>query len=753
MNKRLLPVLVATFALAAPAAAQQGLKLNTGSVGFGGLYSNVNSQNPYRFYEYRDMYSTFLSEIDVQTRSDEWWFNGFMENIGRTDQYFNLRGGKFNLFKYEVYGDWLQHNLSMRPAGATSPYSGIGTSTLTANFLNPAVLNPANWNDSFNFEKSIQNIGGMIEFSNIYVSPWFVRVDANEVRTTGINVASAANGTSPGNGFIQLPAPMDYVTRNGSFEFGYATKQGNFGINFLKSTFTNDNQVLKWTNPFFGSGSAGGASANQIDLTTLPPDNDLWKISANGALRGLPWGSTLAGRVTYSELTDSVGVFGAMLFGNAAAASYVSPQANNTNYDGKIKNTTVTVSLTSNPTQGMDTRLYYYYYDKQNDSTTVTFNNCTFVTPPTATTSCVNDLFSYTRNNAGGEVGYRFNPANRLVGVIDYNHVDRSRDDYPTTTAWTYGLEWRNNTFEWLGSRLGVSYIHRRSDFGLGNAGANANDPAWLERYIARFDASNVDQTRVKLVLDSSPIEYLDLGFEGYWKWNDYKDNPDWSPLIGRTKDTRQEYYASVSYGNPDVLRVTLFGDIEFIQYDSYHRNISAVTPGAGGALPQNLYNPNTAPFPALGAAGTPACSPTSCNYNWDATNYDTNWALGLGTDWKALERLTVKGSAIWSRTQGWADIVSQNNFGLPFPIRSYDTSAKVTLNLKGVYQYTKNWEFTAGYAYENYRYSDDRYNSYLYVIPTPPTLTGGQASYLAGAYAYPNYSANIVYATAKYKF
>jgi hypothetical protein len=351
---------------AAPVAAQEGLKLTAGSVGFGGLYSNVNSQNPYRFYEYRDMSSGFLSEIDVRTRSDQWWFNGFIENIGRTDQYLNLRGGKFNLFKYEIYGDWLQHNLSMRPAGATSPFSGIGTSTLTTRFPN---LNSDSWNDSFNFEKNIQNIGGMVEFSNIYVSPWFVRADANEVRTTGINVASSSNGTSPGNGFTQLPAPMDYVTKNWSVEAGYAVKEGNFGVNFMKSSFTNENQILKWTNPFFG---ATGVGANQLDFTTLPPDNDLWKISANGALRTLPWGSTLAGRVSYSELTNNVGALGSMLSGTAAAGAYFATNPSANSFNGKIKNTTATFSLTSNPMRSLDTRLYYYYYDKKNESNQIT---------------------------------------------------------------------------------------------------------------------------------------------------------------------------------------------------------------------------------------------------------------------------------------------------------------------------------------------------------------------------------------------
>lgn len=750
MIKKLLPVIaVSVLGLASTAGAQEGLKLTAGSVTFGGIYSNVTSRNPAEFYEYRDMYSGILANIDVRTRSDQWWFDGFVENIARTDQFFELKGGKYNLFKYQVYGDWLQHNLSMRPDGATSPYGNIGTSTLTAVFPN---VNPNTWNDSFNFETKRQNIGGMIEFSNIYVSPWYVRADANQVRTSGINLTSAASGTSPGNGFIDLPSPVEYVTNNWTVEGGYSTKQGNFAVNVTKSTFTNDNQILRWTNPYFGS---TGTGRNQLDSTFLPPDNDLWKISANGALRALPWGSTLAGRVTYSELTNNVGVLGSMLSGTAAAGAYATTGPSNADFDGKLKNTTVTVSLTSNPTREVDSRLYYNYYDRKNESTELTFANCGVATTAPFTT-CQNELFGYTRNNAGIDVGYRFNPANRLSGIIDYNHLDQDRIDYPKTTQWTYGLEWRNSSLEWLGSRLGIAYIQRRSDFGLGSAGPTANDPPFLDRFIAKYDLSNLDQTRVKLVLDSSPIALLDLGFEGYWKWNDYKENNyGFSPLIGRKSDTRQEYYASVSYGDPKALRLTLFGDIEFIQQDSDHRNITQTN----AATAPNLYNPNTAPFPAVGTAGSPQCLTTggtpnlSCNYNWSANNNDTNWALGLGTDWQALERLTIKGAAIWSRTQGWADIVSQNNFGTPFPIRSYDTTSKVTLNLKGVYQYNRNWEFTGGYAYETYKYSDDQYNGYQYVIlaGTAPTFSG--TSYLSGYYAFQNYSANIVYAMAKYKF
>ena len=764
MRRQLLSILVASLLLA-PVAAQEGLKPQAsqeglqpaaappedkyqwfGNVGVGGISTNFTSQNQWKLFEYRDMSSGVLSNIDVRGRGERSYVDAFVENIGRTDAYFDVRGARYNQFKYEVYGNWLQHNLSYGSDAGRSPYSGVGTSTLTTVFpqLNS---NVPPWN-GFNFDTQNRTLGGFLEFSNIYVSPWYLRADANQLRQTGINLTSSSAGTSPGNGFVDLPYPVDYVTNNWSVEGGYTTKEAQLSVNFLKSKFTNDNESLRWTNPFF--------AGNNFDTTTLPPDNDLWKASVNGALRQLPWGSTLAGRVTYSQLTNSVGILGSVLNGGPPTP-YTASNPSDSTFSGKVRNTSATVSLTSTPLTRVDTRLYYNYYERKNES-----NQITFFAPTLGCAGpsfCQTELFGYTKNNGGVDVSYRFNPQNRLTAAIDYNHVDRDRVDYPKTWAWTYGLQWRNSSIEDLGVLLGVSYIQRRADFGLANAGVNANDPDFLNRYITKFDADNLNQTRVRLVLDSNPAPLLDLGFEGYWKWNDYLENDSLNPAIGRTKDTRQEYYGTISFGDVQSFRVTFFGDIEFIQYDSFHRNISVVTPGAAGAPPQNLYNPNTAPFPTLGTPGTPQCLSTggtpnlSCNYNWDATNNDKNWALGVGADWKAMERLTLKGAAIWSRTSGNAQISAQNNFGTPLPIPSYDTTSKVTLNLKGIYQYDRNWQFTGGYAYEQYRYSDDQYNGYQYVIPggTAPNFFG--TSYLTGAYAFPNYRANIFYAVVNYKF
>ena len=107
----------------------------------------------------------------------------------------------------------------------------------------------------------------------------------------------------------------------------------------------------------------------------------------------------------------------------------------------------------------------------------------------------------------------------------------------------------------------------------------------------------------------------------------------------------------------------------------------------SGGVTANNCFDPNT--------------PPNSIAYNWSATNKDRNWTAGVGLDWPAMDRLMVKASFLYYKTHGTADMAAQNNFGNPLPINDFDTSAKTSFNLKGVYDFGKNWAVTLGYAYE----------------------------------------------------
>ena len=158
-------------------------------------------------------------------------------------------------------------------------------------------------------------------------------------------------------------------------------------------------------------------------------------------------------------------------------------------------------------------------------------------------------------------------------------------------------------------ARLKYSYLNRSSDFLLGNAGVDANDPAYLQRFVRAFDLANLTQNRVKLTADWSPADSLGLAAEYLYKDNNYKDTP-----LGRTGDTRNEVFLNVTYGLPSSWRMSLFGDYEHIKYDSDHRNVGVGSCDA--TTGPNCFDPSS--------------PPSSSSYNWTANVKNTNWLIGL---------------------------------------------------------------------------------------------------------------------------
>jgi len=696
-----------------PQTREEGMKIS-GSVTGGLIGTRTASRNPWKADEYRDLSDGVLIGGEVKGRSPDYYFDGFGENINRNDQTIDVKGGKYNSLRWQLYDTRLVHNWTH---GAITPYSGVGGNTLTATFPN---TNTSNWN-SFDFSKKRQNTGGMFELWN--GSPWFVRVDANEVREHGLQLIAGSNGTSPGNGFADKPFPVDYTTQNASIEAGYATRQAQLSVSALHSTFQNTNETLRWRNQFFGG----------QDTTWLPPSNEYTKLGLNGMLKRLPFESTLAGRLSISQATSSTPV-AATVLNTGGVLRATNPD--HSTFNGEVVHKTGSLSLHSNWSRDLDSRVYWNWTRKDNRSTEVTF-----VAPPAGVNcgggSCVAELLSYNRNNFGTDVGYRLNQTNRVVLGLDLVNLHRNRVDFDRTHDTRISAEWRNTSLDWLGTRLKYQYLERRSHFLEGNAGTGPTDPAFLDRFIARFDASNVDQHLIKLTSDIRAAELADLGVEAIYKKNNFKDT-----VLGRKEDERAELYGNASYGDPKKLRAMVFADLELVRYESLHRNISVVPP----AVPTT--GPNTAFDPFSGAA----CTGASCNYNWGANNRDRSWLLGFGTDWLPRERLKFSGSAIWQWTHGAVDFDVQRTPNAinprPTPIGNFDNTRRFTLNLKGTYGLTKSVDLTGGYAYETYRYSDIALDNYRYTIGA-----GNGASYLSGAYAFPNYTANIVYATATVKF
>ncbi len=212
------------------------------------------------------------------------------------------------------------------------------------------------WN-SYNLGYERKDAGGYFEWQK--KSPWYFRVDGNEVKFDGTKVGSASNGTSPGNGYVSLPIPIQNYTTNAGVEGGYQSGKLTFALRWDYSKFNNSDETLKWSNPFFG---------NQLDTTYLAPDNTFNKFTATANYRDLPWHSVIAARYTYAKTTDSVNL------ATSAVNSQPLVLANNlTNpdtgtFNGEHVNQSFALTWTALPTSTVESRVHYYWTKLENNS-------------------------------------------------------------------------------------------------------------------------------------------------------------------------------------------------------------------------------------------------------------------------------------------------------------------------------------------------------------------------------------------------
>ena len=523
--------------------------------------------------------------IDIRGGNRAYYLRAFGEEFGRDDQYINIVGGGYGVWKASLYNNDIPHNYSFN---ALTPLAGAGGTLLVGPGLPyPQSPNPAAWN-SFNYGTQRNLWGGNAEFSN--KTPWFIRADYNEVTMNGVKPGSGQLGTGSGNGLIEFGVPVDYKTKNTTIEGGYNSRQYGFKLAYINSKFTDANDTLQWTNFYMRSG---------LDYSLLPPDNELKKWSFNGYIKQLPWDSAIIARFTQSKLTNSFGIAGTGLkpTGNTPSGQFIPPGVGNlltqpydassnqnlSTFNGDQKRTTVNVAWNANPLPELDTRVYYDYYDLQNDSTNVSYrqgsqgSNC--ATPPANSPTCYQigalvapENFQYTKNSAGFDAAWAFNRYNKLLGGFDWYKVDRDLEPAPKTDDYRYWIEYRNTGgWENVTGRLKYEYWQRRSDIDHSQTYNSTNvQPTTVPYYFSPYDVSNFDRNVVKFTLDWTPAPLWFVGLGGTWRETDYKEN-----FYGRVNDKSQQYDATLSWGD-DRLRITAIGNWGKVKFEQDYRNVGS---------------------------------------------------------------------------------------------------------------------------------------------------------------------------------
>jgi outer membrane protein OmpA-like peptidoglycan-associated protein len=753
MSKKLLSTLIASLFAAAPALAQSDDPMRVeGSATLGGIYNNQNVQDATKLEEYQDLGNGVMSNVGVRGRNSTTWFTGYGENFGRSDQFMFLRGGMYDIFKAGAYLNDMPHNFLM--GSGRTPYNGSGGSVLVTTFPQ---LNANTWNAvTLGYDR--RDAGGYFEWQKN--SPWYFRADGNEVTFSGTKVGSAANGTSPGFGFVDLAIPTQYKTSNWGAEGGYQTGKATFALRWDYSKFDNSIPTLDWTNPYFGPTAT--TTSNKLDRTYLPPDNTFNKFTATGNYRDLPWRSVISARYTWAETKSSTDLGPLALNSNGV---YNATLPDESSFNGKNTNQSFALSWTAAPVTTVDTRVYYYWSKLANNSDVIQYGNfptlglasglgCGYATgaSASATGNCENELYDYTKNNVGFDVWWRFLKGQRLGFGYDYTNLDQTRVDYDKSHTNRLWVEYKNTMLDTVSGRLKYQYLKRDSTLNFSNAGLTANNPDYLLPYTSAFDLQSSTTNQVKLYLDYNPMANLGFSFEGNWAKQDYD-----SVTYGRESSDKQGYFLSGNWGNASKLMLSAFGSWEETKYPSGHRYIGTI---ASGPTPPAGYctaaNPN---------CFSPIAPPVNgASYNWNSQTKDQTYMIGVGLDWPAMQGLMLKASYLYVQNDGEATFSSQDatgamvggpaGFGNPLNIGNFDNSKQQYFQLKAIYALNKNWSFTAGYAYEKYDHNDIATSGYQYTLPyvgvaTPTT----SLSYLNGYDAFTNGSQNIFYLQATYKF
>ncbi len=685
--------------------------------------------------EYQDPSSGAIGVIDVRGSSRNYYMSLFGENLGRDDQFIYARGGGYDVFKVQAYSDRMPHNLSFN---ALSPLNWVGGPLQPAPAgAYPPATNPGTWHQ-FDYGLQRNTVGGNVEVNA--KSPFFFRVDYNEVETTGVRPSSGQLGTGSGNGLIEFGLPTDYKTKNTTLEAGYKGKTWNVKLGFLDSKFnSNGSDTAQWGNFYMRSA---------LDSSLQPPDNELKKWSLNFALRELPLDSTMLVRLTQSELTNDFGIQSSSLKPTSSASPptgvgyLVTAPSVNTFY-GKHETTTATFSLQSTPMKGLGTRIYYEYYDKSNESTQVNYAAgglgtaaSTCPASNSATRFCISafeapEPFEYTKNEFGIDATYALGARSKLLGGFNYVNVDRNLEPADQTDDWRLWAEYRASFGDTLSGRLKYQYMQRDSnlDHSFTNNSSNVQ-PTTVPYYFTAYDVSNFDQNMVRFNVDWNPIQLLTIGFGATWKQTDYKDL-----YYGRTEDTTQLYDLTVTYGNADKFLLTGIANWGEVKFDQAYRNT------------------------ASGASPLPGGPQTATTFDWGTNNKQTNWLVALMADWMATDKLKLTASGSWAETGGGVDFWSGSYAGAGGfnggPLVNYITDNTKTerYQIKGEYRINKNWSATAGYWYEKYDYEDDQMRGYAGYYPYYQNLGGTNNSWNTGAFTNPSYTNNIFFLTAKYTF
>ncbi len=705
------------------------------------------SGNKAQFSQYRDLTGNggLFSDIHIGYDSNDYWLKLDTTDIGYKDQRDELSGGMYDKFKYSLYYNQILHNITF---DAISPLAGVGSTNLvsgTGTWSNTTLPTDTSKWHSFDYSTRRDQIGGKFDV-NLLDSLTADFSVLNEHKT-GIYPLGGGSG---GNGAIELPVPIDWVTQDYNASLLYQARPLFAQAGFLYSNFNDHDQYVNFE---FPSGNF------ESDTLSMPTGNDYYKFFLKGSLQ-LPYYSHVnvnVGKSRYESSQDLTpflnGGNGNIFHGNTLDPSnehYIG-MPNTTTFNGKRDVTNVDVTLTSNPIQWLDGRLFYKYYDSTNNSSDVITpvgNNAAGI----ATVSPL--VFDYKTSTYGVDLGWALPMEFHLDTEYSLVHTERPNPAFalPSTNDNIYYAEFRWDGLDWLTPRVSFRDFNRngRGIYDPSSPVPVQTDPEFgypadnLPQLLEWFNIAAQHSKTYKAEVDMSPTDNFDFDVAYQYNTTFYPDN-----LVGLLSSRTNEWDVDSSYRVGQVVRFDGYFDLDNVKTDQIADNEAA----APSSLPLN--------------------STTQYSMDQSVKNYEYEWGLG-STVYVIPGKLTFNIRYDYMNSDGRNDytILTDEPLGSlvtkgvtsGFPATGanesnidpqYDTYKDSAVSAKLMYNFTKQLSLTGGAEFDHYEYNDTALNNYQNVYNTghyqSASVTG--PFFLTGAYSAPSYNANTEFVTLAYKF
>jgi len=207
------------------------------------------------------------------------------ENVGRSDQFYQVKIGRYGVFDLTAYYDSIPHLYSTT---AKSLWDGVGTDTLTLRQgLTPGASTAA----------QVNAVAAAVGASDLAVtrekagtsatwSPdknWELFVKASNEWRTGTQPISATFGYPFQNGATQIIEPIHYQTVDVSSGVRWKGDNIQANLTYSGSFFRNGSDSLTWQNPGLNNNPNPNSFIPTVGQLSLPPNNDYHTLKGDFA--------------------------------------------------------------------------------------------------------------------------------------------------------------------------------------------------------------------------------------------------------------------------------------------------------------------------------------------------------------------------------------------------------------------------------------------------------------------------------------